>query len=505
MPAGVAVSQQRPIVVDSWDSLSVEIRLSGSRAFAGDGVSLDLFDPTTNLVDLVRIGHAGLQSHVRRNKAHYEQAAVAMRQRLLRAGHLSAADARTAARDRVRDEAFGQAVGRALAARFHEIIVDEAQDCNPLDLEILSWLRQHGLRVSIVCDLDQAIYGFRHGSPVDLRKFANAYNAVNRLTLSGNFRSTSPICALAATLRTKPNPDRAIGCSAAITHRVVLLRYSGQRVPAAIGRLFVEYIESEDIGLSRTVGIVLAHNRRVALNAAGDPMSYGPAGTSKIERLAQAVGAFWALSATSRTRDEALRAVERLLLDLMGRLEANEHPSRSLARHSMNPRTHRRQSLQLLMGLPKTCADTDIERTAWITSARDAIGRLVLELPQGRTVSRFFPQPPQGQWSRHLQAPITARITCSTVHEAKGREYDAVCVVIQPDRASSTRTAELMTAWENRSESEAKRVIYVGVTRAKRFLMLAIPSTVAYRCVAVLNAANVPFDLVDLEDGPSGC
>ena len=139
-----------------------------------------------------------------------------------------------------------------------------------------------------MCDLNQAIYGFRYGSPADLRTFANGNDAANRLTLSGNFRSTIPICALAATLRTEPNPDRAIGCSAAIGHRVMVLKYNGQRVPAEIGHVFVDHIESSGIGLSRADAIILAHSRRVAQSAAGDPMSRGPAGTSKIAAGAEA-------------------------------------------------------------------------------------------------------------------------------------------------------------------------------------------------------------------------
>ncbi|MCA1479850.1 hypothetical protein [Bradyrhizobium sp. NBAIM08] len=37
----------------------------------------------------------------------------------------------------------------AIAARFYELIVDEAQDCNPLDLQLLTWLRGHGLHVTL--------------------------------------------------------------------------------------------------------------------------------------------------------------------------------------------------------------------------------------------------------------------------------------------------------------------------------------------------------------------
>jgi hypothetical protein len=46
-----AVSNQiRPIILDSWDTLGIEIRLSGQFAFRGEPVSLDLFDPETNII-----------------------------------------------------------------------------------------------------------------------------------------------------------------------------------------------------------------------------------------------------------------------------------------------------------------------------------------------------------------------------------------------------------------------------------------------------------------------
>jgi DNA helicase II / ATP-dependent DNA helicase PcrA len=48
----------------------------------------------------------------------------------------------------------------------------------------------------------------------------------------------------------------------------------------------------------------------------------------------------------------------------------------------------------------------------------------------------------------------------STIHEAKGWEYDAV---LPPDRGDARNTSKLLDVWENRVDEEAKRVIYVGV------------------------------------------
>src|ERR1039458_1462000 len=193
MPTGDEGSSG-PHVVESWDSLGVEIRLQGRNAFPGPGVSLDRFHPETNAIDPNRITHAALRGHVTDHRSSYEGAARSYRQNLKRQGYFSTSDVRLLALQRIRREELGQALGRALAGRFQEIVVDEAQDCNPNDLEVLAWLRASGIRVTMVCDMDQSIFGFRDGERTHLEAFADTYLPENRLTLTGNFRSSPAIC-----------------------------------------------------------------------------------------------------------------------------------------------------------------------------------------------------------------------------------------------------------------------------------------------------------------------
>ena len=69
----------------------------------------------------------------------------------------------------------------------------------------------------------------------------------------------------------------------------------------------------------------------------------------------------------------------------------------------------------------------------------------------------------------------------STVHEAKGKQFDGVVVVIPPDRAPANHTTAFFDSWEGRADSEAKRVVYVAVTRARRLVVLALPSAAVPR------------------------
>ena len=380
--------------------------------------------------------------------------------------------------------------------------MDEAQDCNPLDLEILSWLRDHGLRVTVVCDPDQAIYGFRSGTPSDLAAFAGKYRPEDRLALKGNFRSSRPICALAATLRSRDDPDTPLGEAATLTHPVVLLTFPDKRVVPDIAQLCIERFQAAPLGLSPAACILLSHRLRDALRATGDPISEDLSGTSRIEAIARAIGEFWSPSATSRLRETALRGIEKLLLEFMGHWqEGDHHPSRVVERVGLDRRKLRRQALEMVMRLPSKCRDADEDRGSWVTSVHSEVTRLGLASLSGKSVPTHFRSPPQGNWSRHLEPAPVNNLPCATIHEAKGKEYEGVCVVLRPDHAPDNQTSRLFEAWQKRTDLEAKRVIYVGVTRAKKLVVLAIPEIFAGTCCSILERGMVPYEVQTLCKG----
>jgi len=496
MPAGVPGYDGRPTVVDSWDTLEVEIRLGGARAFRGPGVSLDAFDPTTGQLEVSRIRDTRLRQHATQFAQAYEQAARLRRRALFQAGYLSAADVRDVAVARIRDPAVGSALRAALAGRFIEVIVDEAQDCNPLDLELVRWLRAHGLRVSLVHDIDQAIYGFRRGQPSELAQLAGEYDQANRLPLTGNFRSSPAICGLASTLRPDQRMDEPLGRYKDLETPVLLLSYRGASISPEIGGAFTAQMERFEIPSKES--IVLAHARRTARIAAGIPTERD-VGNSRTERIADAVGQFWSPASGARRRESALTSIEGLLLDFAGLRQAGEPPSRTVARLALDARLLRRQALVIASNSPPTCEDSDHGRSGWLAAMRGEIDALGIQPGPGVSTRSFFRAPRHGSWSRHLEGhPVKeAAIHYATVHEAKGREYAAVCLVIPPNRAPTNRTNALFDAWETRTDSEPKRVIYVGATRAMQLLCLAIPQSVTDRTRQILENSQVPHEMVD--------
>lgn len=182
-----------------------------------------------------------------------------------------------------------------------------------------------------------------------------------------------------------------------------------------------------------------------------------------------------------------------MLLELQEVISEREVIEAAIDRHQLDRRTVRRQALCLVTAMPSACNDNDAARTAWITTAREATQGLSLALPLGATINRFF-QIRQGDWHSHLGAATPFSLAAATVHEAKGHEYEAVCVLLPPDPpGKAPRISPLLDHWENRVDAEPKRVVYVGITRARQFVTLAVPRAQKPRIAAILAGNAVPF------------
>ncbi|HEX4540472.1 MAG TPA: ATP-dependent helicase [Acidimicrobiales bacterium] len=92
----------------------------------------------------------------------------------------------------------GSEVGRGmLSGLFDHVLVDEYQDVNPLQADLVDLLRPGGCGVTAVGDDAQAIYGFRAASTVAILDFPRRYADAAVVRLEHNYRSTTPILAVA--------------------------------------------------------------------------------------------------------------------------------------------------------------------------------------------------------------------------------------------------------------------------------------------------------------------
>ena len=97
------------------------------------------------------------------------------------------------------------ALGPALAGRYDHVLVDEYQDVNQIQVDIVRCLCPDGVGLTVVGDDAQAIYGFRGADSRHLLSLADALPGATVIGLERNFRSRQRILALANAVR--PNSD----------------------------------------------------------------------------------------------------------------------------------------------------------------------------------------------------------------------------------------------------------------------------------------------------------
>lgn len=96
-----------------------------------------------------------------------------------------------------RAAAQDEALGKELGAAYDHILVDEFQDVNLLQLDVLVGLRRADPRLTIVGDDAQAIYGFRGATAKFLLDADSYFNNLTTVNLEVNYRSSAAILGVA--------------------------------------------------------------------------------------------------------------------------------------------------------------------------------------------------------------------------------------------------------------------------------------------------------------------
>ncbi|MEU9438338.1 UvrD-helicase domain-containing protein [Streptomyces sp. NPDC048252] len=414
-------------------------------------------------------------------------------------GYMTGQEVRIAALDHVRNPA----VTHLLRHRFFEIIVDEAQDCSELDLTILEQLHRASLALVVVADTDQGIYEWNDARPQDLHTFTQ--HLATHLELNGNWRSTPPVCQLAATLRptTRSIPDDPVGDHHDLTVPLLLLPYgrhgrktSGLLDVSDAGEAFVSYAAREDISAADC--LAMAYRNDAIPKARSRPEPRLPKGTDA-KALAWAAAVFTADEAPVAARKHAL-AIASTLLDDYWHANTEETLAESLAVHGIPPAVMRRRAAIFLTALPPVDATPARD---WRSTARAVLKAQLppskdhvtapkilslavkeLDMPIGRLV---------GMPQTDSENTPAADMRSSTIHQAKGSEADAVLVHL-PKPQSVT---ELLQAWADplihTENDELLRTYYVAITRARRFVALTYPYSKHRDVTAHLEATKIEY------------
>lgn len=469
-PFGVPGCATRPRLIPDKDHRHIQPYAQAQ------ALPLECFDHATGDAIPAQLARYGFRGNI---KAH-ETVARNTRARFLVRGELDFADAREIALARLRDPVSSPVLAHAFGTRFQELIVDEAQDCNPVDLEIINWFRAAHIPVKVICDPHQSIYSFRGGVTEQLFAFGQSFAKDEQLPMTGNFRSSRHITKAIVALRAvdaRSTSDEAVGDHRDEPSPVHILAYPGKSVPASVGTRFRELTEA--LGLDARDCPVVAATRLGGANALGHPVGSGVKDLTY--RLAVAISDYH-FSFELGGRKEALEAVHKIMLELEGHT-ADKTYHQHISDAEIEPGSWRPRALVLVDALryDPTRFATPV---AWLNHARDLLAPL---LPvNGLSINRRLRR--NADLAKALSCAPPSGHCARTIHSVKGMEFPAVCVVM------SSRTAkgilDYLSTGRPVASSEEARKIYVGASRAQRLLAIATPKSQAARLVSLLQTTG---------------
>ncbi len=317
--------------------------------------------------------------------------------------------------------------------RYSWFSVDEYQDTNRLQEDLLNlWLGERR-DLCVVGDPDQTIYSFTGASSEHLTTFADRYPGARVVRLSQNYRSSPEVLALANRLI----PGRELRSNAPEGPIPELVPHSDGDAESAAVVTRIRSLVAEGVPVTEIAILVRTNAQLVGFEAA----------------LTAAEIPFTVRGVRFFARPDVRAAIRALRTDAEGRL------SRIVA-------VRWRSELGFDEADPPGTGAEARDRHAALGTLLAIARQLETEQPNA-TVADFV-----AEVARRDAAEADAEgggVTLSTLHRAKGLEWDAVFL---PQLEEGTLPIR-QSASDADALAEERRLLYVGITRARRHLTLS--------------------------------
>jgi len=331
------------------------------------------------------------------------------------------------------------AAAHEVRARYHAFTVDEYQDVNPLQHALLDrWLGGRD-ELCVVGDDYQTIYGFTGATPSYLLDFRGRFPTARVLRLEENYRSTPEVLALANRMSGRLGGYRkTLRATRPPGLPPVIRSVPGEAVEAGFVADEVRGLHDSEGVPFEGMAVLYRINARSelfeeALADAGIPFQVRDGAFLRRPGPRAAVAQ---LRRGGATTGSVVEAAERVTAGLGFDPEAEPDSEEEATRQS---------DLARLRGLAREFAAARPDQ---------GIGEFLAEL------------------ARRFSAEESGRgVNLMTYHRAKGLEFEAVFLPRLLDGELPFRSGR------NRAPvDEERRLLYVGITRAKRFVILTWPA-----------------------------
>lgn len=370
----------------------------------------------------------------------------------------------------------------SLAAKFKTILVDEFQDTSEIQLEILRQIRKiETSEFFLVGDPHQSIYRFAGACPESSQQFVVEIGADCGRPLSGNFRSSDEIVAMAEKLLPRHPAMQAVGENAKTGVRAQV--FSSPSMPRAITEHFLPMVSSAGIAYGACAVLaawwtdllpVARACSQAGISVIGPgarPYRRGRLIVPLLENLAAATTNYMSLAATQRALTRSLDEIEggdaERFDGWQGRLF-----TLTLQQHAQQLLRDTANAIEWILALGATIdalllAREINTRGAFEMSAKEIHADLHARHMKGEIDMTCLSVGELGLFANPRDA-----IKLLTVHAAKGREFEAVAVIGMNESRFPHFSASTAAAVE-----DGRRSAYVAMTRAKRLLCVYVDTS----------------------------
>ena len=355
-------------------------------------------------------------------------------------------------------------VAAEVRKQYRHFVVDEYQDVSPLQQRLLdAWLGGRD-ELCVVGDASQTIYSFTGATSRFLLNFTRRYEGANVVKLIRDYRSTTQVVNLANTLLQdrRPAKDSTPG-SWATPLRLVSQRGSGpsaeffeyaddEQEAAGIAEDIQDLITKDGVPASEIAVLFRTNGQSAAIEQAltEEGIAYQLRGAEQFFNRGEVKAAIRMISTAAQSA--GTDDVPQYTRDLLKQLGyTKQGPSHSGAQ---------RQKWESLAALVSMADRMHAEREQARQRARDNGAE---ELPAELTMTEFATELARRMGDQ--DAPVMNGVTLASLHSAKGLEWDAVFLA-----GLNEGLLPISFAKTGDEIDEERRLLYVGITRARKHL-----------------------------------
>ena len=356
-------------------------------------------------------------------------------------------------------------IAKALAFRFPFLIVDEAQDTSDIQMRIIDLLIAQGLNeVMLVGDPDQAIFEWNDAKPGLLNQKFTEWD--RSIVLNESRRSSQLICNYTFNISSLEEPSDAVNTEVKdFAHQPKIIVYNNN-LPQIVSD-FLSECESNGITVSKESVAVVYRSKNLVNDITGVaevPFNKTPWNTEANYTKDFARGKFLYDSGEINL---GKRIIEKALVKITKGLSActDDDVEKFIDKHGF---THFKLRVhQFINKLPKT----DIPLGQWIDTANLVISKFQLAIKRtGRnyTFQQLF-------LNNDIANNPQINYRLGTVHSIKGETFDATLLVLKT-KGIGPAYKTILNNNTSISDSEELRIAYVGITRPRKILVIAVPN-----------------------------